>query len=446
MNSIEKRINLSLALTLSVVFAIFWWFAVMTIHHLTEAYILTRLEHDSQSILKHLILPESASEPSALQVEYDAINPIYALTDSGHYFVILHNGHTLSSRSLGAFELPLKDSSEPISDYETQGPANQIVLVRRLDTTLPNRPDEPITLYTAEDHSPIQRTLAVFDLLVGIFALVTLLLLFLSQRVLLRKGFKRLEPIQSALKDLEKGQATQLNPQDYPTEVTELILNLNRAILSASTQLQKSRQANANLAHSLKTPLNLLYQYLEDPALAELPALKTQLKQQVQKIHTRLENELQKARLANHALTMEPFRIQAHLSDLIQSLQQLYPQVRFHHNLQDNPISELNIEKEDGFELLGNLLDNAAKFSGGDVFLTLTPINAQHSEIRIEDNGHGVPGHQLDAIQARGYRLDETVAGHGLGLSIVKQITEAYRIRTEFQSSPLGGLRVTLTL
>jgi signal transduction histidine kinase len=101
------------------------------------------------------------------------------------------------------------------------------------------------------------------------------------------------------------------------------------------------------------------------------------------------------------------------------------------------------MEKEDGFELLGNLLDNAAKFGHGEVFIDI------HSDTQptviIEDNGDGVPTEQLDAIQTRGHRLDESVDGHGIGLSIVKQIAEAYHVTMQFDTSKHGGLKVTLT-
>jgi signal transduction histidine kinase len=438
MKSIEKQLNLSLAASILLIFLIFWWLSVFTIHHLTEDYILTRLEHDTLSIEKHLNRSGQGNQMPA--VDYDAINPIYAQPDSGHYFVIQLGDHLLKSLSLTDYPLYLKKSPYAISHYETKGPAESTLLVRRF---VGDYQGQPMILYVAEDHSPIQRTLKVFDIMVGLFALITLALLYLSQRHLLRKGFKRLEPIQVALANLQKGEATQLDPADYPSEVSELINSLNQAILSASTQLQKSRQSNANLAHSLKTPLNLIYQLLEDPALTPHAELKATLKDQAQKIRARIESELQKARLASDTLSVQPFSLSEHLPDLMDSLQQLYPQTRFQLKGADTPDAHLPMEKEDGFELLGNLLDNAAKFGHGEVFIDI------HSDMQpaviIEDNGDGVPTEQLDAIQTRGHRLDESVDGHGIGLSIVKQIAEAYHVTMQFDTSKHGGLKVTLT-
>lgn len=438
MKSIEKQLNLSLAASILLIFLIFWWLSVFTIHHLTEDYILTRLEHDTLSIEKHL--NRTGQGKQLPQVDYDAINPIYAQPDSGHYFVIQFGDRFVKSRSLSDYPLYLKKSSHLISHYETKGPAETTILVRRF---VGHYQGQPMTLYVAEDHSPIQRTLKVFDIMVGLFALITLTLLYLSQRHLLRKGFKRLEPIQVALANLQKGEATQLDPADYPSEVSDLISSLNQAILSASAQLQKSRQSNANLAHSLKTPLNLIYQLLEDPALAEHTELKATLKDQAQKIHARIESELQKARLASGTLSVQPFSLTEHLPDLVDSLQQLYPHMHFNLTETNRPGALLPMEKEDGFELLGNLLDNAAKFGRQHVYIEIQTL-AQPTII-IEDDGPGVPSDQLEAIQTRGHRLDESVDGHGIGLSIVKQVADAYGITMQFDTSQHGGLKVTLT-
>lgn len=438
MKSIEKQLNLSLAASILLIFLIFWWLSVFTIHHLTEDYILTRLEHDTLSIEKHL--NRTGQGKQLPQVDYDAINPIYAQPNSGHYFVIQFGDRFVKSRSLSDYPLYLKKSSHLISHYETKGPAETTILVRRF---VGHYQGQPMTLYVAEDHSPIQRTLKVFDIMVGLFALITLTLLYLSQRHLLRKGFKRLEPIQVALANLQKGEATQLDPADYPSEVSELINSLNQAILSASAQLQKSRQSNANLAHSLKTPLNLIYQLLEDPALAEHTELKATLKDQAQKIHARIESELQKARLASGTLSVQPFSLTEHLPDLVDSLQQLYPHMHFNLTETNRPGALLPMEKEDGFELLGNLLDNAAKFGRQHVYIEIQTL-AQPTII-IEDDGPGVPSDQLEAIQTRGHRLDESVDGHGIGLSIVKQVADAYGITMQFDTSQHGGLKVTLT-
>jgi two-component system sensor histidine kinase PhoQ len=65
----------------------------------------------------------------------------------------------------------------------------------------------------------------------------------------------------------------------------------------------------------------------------------------------------------------------------------------------------------------------------------------------IEDNGPGAPEEKLEQLSARGMRLDESVGGYGLGLSIAREIVKYYRGEMGFDRSPsLGGFRVWVRL
>jgi signal transduction histidine kinase len=64
----------------------------------------------------------------------------------------------------------------------------------------------------------------------------------------------------------------------------------------------------------------------------------------------------------------------------------------------------------------------------------------------VEDDGPGVPDHQVEAVLTRGGRLDVTKPGAGLGLAIVGDLVEAYGGSLALRRSPLGGLRVELRL
>lgn len=448
MNSIEVRLNRNLTASLLLIFVGFWWVSVMTIHQITEDYLLTRLAHDAVALEKHL--RTHTSENLYPEVNYNSINPIYNEQHTGHYFVIEYKNRIIESNSLANFRLFLKISPHLIDHYDTTGPNKESLFVYRYKTEYRNA---PLIIYIAENNTPMKQALINFDILIGGFAVLALFLIYWQQRFNLRKGFKQLDPIHDALQKLHTGEAVQLEVSDYPIEVAELIENLNQALQSASRQLQRSRQSNANLAHSLKTPLNLIYQLLNDPAFQDYPDLKNTLKQQAERIYTRVESELKRARLAAHAHSVQPFDFKTHLPDLIDTLKQLYPHTHYHMpSFKEKVPPPLAIEKEDGFELLGNLLDNATKFSRENVYLSIhqqrNPDNLKETItfMDIEDDGKGVPDEQLNTIQNRGHRLDESISGHGIGLSIVNQIAEAYEFEISFDHSQYGGLRVRLKL
>ncbi|UWN51490.1 Sensor protein PhoQ [Alcanivorax sp. ALC70] len=96
-------------------------------------------------------------------------------------------------------------------------------------------------------------------------------------------------------------------------------------------------------------------------------------------------------------------------------------------------------------ELLGNLLDNACKWAAGEVRLTLERDGGDLC-VTVDDDGPGIAADRHEAVLQRGRRLDQRVAGHGLGLAIVNDTVDAYGGTLELGESPLGGLRVRARL
>lgn len=102
-------------------------------------------------------------------------------------------------------------------------------------------------------------------------------------------------------------------------------------------------------------------------------------------------------------------------------------------------------ETQDLQEMLGNLLDNACKWTKRSVELNARSEGTTLT-ITIDDDGPGLAVDKRDAVILRGIRADEQVAGSGLGLAIVDDLARLYGGQLELVDSPLGGLRVVLTL
>jgi len=103
------------------------------------------------------------------------------------------------------------------------------------------------------------------------------------------------------------------------------------------------------------------------------------------------------------------------------------------------------LQREDLDEILGNLLDNAYKWAASRIVLT-----ASHSDhvlvLTLDDDGPGLPVELRAAVLERGVRADQAAPGSGLGLAIVRDLAESYGGSIALDASPLGGLRVRLTL
>ena len=87
--------------------------------------------------------------------------------------------------------------------------------------------------------------------------------------------------------------------------------------------------------------------------------------------------------------------------------------------------AQVRVERQDLDEMIGNLVENAAKYGGGRVFVTVEPKDGV-VDIIVEDDGRGIPQQEREAIFQRGARLDTDKPGTGLGLAIVRDVAEIY--------------------
>jgi signal transduction histidine kinase len=102
-------------------------------------------------------------------------------------------------------------------------------------------------------------------------------------------------------------------------------------------------------------------------------------------------------------------------------------------------------ESADFEEILGNLLENAAKWGNKQVRITVEPSNSAFV-VSIADDGQGLGDDQMAEALKRGRRLDETKPGTGLGLSIVSDTVREYGGGLKLGRSDLGGLDVSIKL
>ncbi len=102
-------------------------------------------------------------------------------------------------------------------------------------------------------------------------------------------------------------------------------------------------------------------------------------------------------------------------------------------------------------QLLHNLFENCSRYvvHGGEVRVCVEK-QAGWAVLTLEDSGPGLDDEQLSRMFDRFYRVEasrsRSSGGSGLGLSICRNIVEAHDGRIEATHSPLGGLRITVTL
>lgn len=214
-----------------------------------------------------------------------------------------------------------------------------------------------------------------------------------------------------------------------------------------------------NLSHELRTPLTALSLLAEtmvgpaarDPKVAKDSARK--IVDQVDVLRKMLQDMLDLTAIesGDEFLRMEDVQVAPLLAESINLLQPLAD--RHAVALVTDAAENLTVraDREKLLRALANMLDNAIKFSPRDGVVRLTAgANPDMVEIRVEDDGPGIPPYELERVFERFYRSSHARAmpGTGLGLAIAKHIAEAQggRIWAENRKPPAGGAVFTLQL
>jgi two-component system sensor histidine kinase PhoQ len=143
-------------------------------------------------------------------------------------------------------------------------------------------------------------------------------------------------------------------------------------------------------------------------------------------------------------LISKPVNLTLLLNKTTKALSKVYQHKSLQIDLKVDEDILIRMDESDLLELLGNLIDNACKYGKSKV--RIRSFNSEDTiKLQIEDDGNGLEPAQIEQILTRGIRLDQTKEGQGIGLSVVKEITNAYEIALSFNQSSLGGLKVELS-
>jgi signal transduction histidine kinase len=355
----------------------------------------------------------------------------------------------LRSRSLWDASLRLPpDRIDPgsVHAHRLAGPGDQQLLVRERRVLLDGggKP-RALRLSVAMDSAELRRARDAFaaDMLpyLGLIALV----LGAATWVQIPAGLAPLESVRRGVEAIRSGRDQRL-ADSYPDEVMPLISEVNALLCAREQALERARAWTADLAHGLKTPLSALAadaQRLRDQGN---PALAADLEQLADGMRRRVDRELIRARVRSSAETRQARAdcVDA-LTRLLRTLQRTPDGARLDWQLEAPVALVAALMPDDLLELLGNLLENAAKWARRCVAISVQDGGDQVL-IRIVDDGPGVPADQLSRLGERGLRLDQRKEGSGLGLAIARDVVDAYGGSLEFALGSTGGLAVRVAL
>ncbi len=264
-------------------------------------------------------------------------------------------------------------------------------------------------------------------------------------------SLRPLDHARVALGKIRGGEAERLEGE-FPREIQPLAHEVNALIESNRRIVERARMQVGNLAHSLKTPIAVL--------LNEARTLDSQhgdlVRAQADAMQAQVQSYLSRARIAaQRGSILARAEAEPALERLIRVMRRLNPDKIFELDLHQ-PGVLLAMEQQDLEEVVGNLLENAARFANKRVVVRMTTGSHTSSdpditrrawvELKVEDDGPGLEPDQITEALKRGRRLDESRPGTGLGLSIVSEVVSEYHGKFALSRSELGGLKAALLL
>lgn len=287
-----------------------------------------------------------------------------------------------------------------------------------------------------------QNTLALVLALLG----AGLALAVLAQ---VRFGLVPLRTLEGELTKVRQGDAERLVEQ-YPKEIQPVANELNLLIKDNTEIVERARTQVGNLAHALKTPLSVL----ANEAEMNTNSLASKVSEQTSVMRDQVNLYLDRARRAARARSLGAA---TNVRDVVDAIARTLQKINSERNIQVSIEVDQRLkfrgERQDLEEMVGNLLDNAFKWTGGKIAITGRIGQAQSGEsgrvwlsLMVSDDGPGLPEGRTEDAMIRGHRLDETKPGTGLGLSIVSETAAMYDGSLKLDRAKLGGLTATLVL
>jgi two-component system sensor histidine kinase TctE len=237
-----------------------------------------------------------------------------------------------------------------------------------------------------------------------------------------------------------------------PREIAPVVVTLNRLFAALRAGAQSQQQFIANTAHQLRTPITGMQAQLD--VLAAEPAAQPIR----ERVHLLQEGIRQLAHAANQLLSLARADPAANVAAKTQAvdLGTLVGDIAaryFDRALRANidlgvETASVSISADPSLidDLLGNLLDNALKYTpaGGRVTVSVAAPNHK-ALITVEDSGPGIPEDERHRVRQRFYRLPNSPGhGSGLGLAIVDEIARLYGATLSIGTAANGGARIAV--
>jgi signal transduction histidine kinase len=343
---------------------------------------------------------------------------------------------SLWDRQLKVFPYADRDTTRVYNSHEFRDDTLRIL---EQNVTLPGS-DIVWRFQVAQSRSGLDQQITVLrKTIVRSFALLGLGLILMAA-LQATFGLWPLRRVRRSIAQVRTGEIARVDDR-LPIEIAPMVDELNDLLAHNERQAEEARRHAGNLAHALKTPLTVIM----NEATAQSPDLAATVIREATTMRRQVDHHLARARaVGRRGSAQSRADVWPALKAVERAVSRLYRYVTI--DLAGDKEAVAHVEHQDLEEMLGNLIENAAKYGQGRVFVTVMR-EAGFVEIMVEDDGPGIPEAERNLLFERGARLDTGKPGTGLGLAIVRDVVEIYEgmILLE-ESEDLGGLMARLRL
>jgi len=279
----------------------------------------------------------------------------------------------------------------------------------------------------------------------GLF--ITLALAFIGGLMMSNNVLRRVAQFNTTSQRIMAGDLSQrIETKGTGDEFDQLANNLNAMMDQIESLMKNIQHISDNIAHDLRTPLTRLRNRLENlrqhADAKEIEEIDTCI-EDAEGLLSTFASLLSIARIesGSYETELKPVDLSQCIRDGYELYQALADEKSIKLDCKAADSIEVNGDRNLLFQAITNLLDNAIKYTpaGGVVSISL----GQHAEqvvISVADSGPGIPENMREQVLQHFFRLDESRSepGAGLGLSLVKAITQRHGAQLELDDNTPG--------
>ena len=437
------RLRLWSAAAISIIIALV--IAGVGLRYLFERHVERRVEAELTVDLNQLIAATTLVN-GALQVAPAMTDPRFATPASGYYWQVEDIATGVLTRSRSLWDTALALPPEKAGDgkrylTEIRSPQGELLIV--VERTIVDAGGRSFRAAVAEDHETVTASVTEYvrELVpaLAFLALVLLVAIFVQITV----GLAPLEALRVAVRGVVARQTARLDVA-APREVQPLADEINRLLEAQEKALTRARSRAADLAHGLKTPLQVLSADIRTLRAKGEVGLADEIEKSVSAIRRHIERELARARVAPGVTVRAECRVAETAAGIVEVVKRTPGSERLTFMADVAVGLTAPIDEGDLAEILGNLIENAARFARSTIHISAA-ATAGGTIIAVADDGPGIADADKATVLSRGVRLATKGGGTGLGLAIVSDIVGAYGGHLTMRDAA-PGLRVTIDL